>query len=71
MVRETKLKITPAKGRPMLYWVGKKPLDYVKGYPAQLSEIFDPLKTGLNYDYQGLFKNITRSIAEQYKWEVK
>lgn len=39
-----KIKITPAKGRPMLQWVGKKPLDYVKGFPAQLVEVFDPLK---------------------------
>ncbi len=43
---ENKIKITPAKGRPMLHWVGKKPLDYVKGYPAQLVEVFDPFKTG-------------------------
>jgi len=43
MAKENKLKITPAKGRPMLYWVGKKPLDYVKGFPVQLVEIFDPL----------------------------
>ncbi len=42
---ENKLKITPAKGRPMLNWVGKKPLDYVKGFPAQLIEVFDPLNT--------------------------
>ena len=42
-----KFKITPAKGRPMLNWVGKKPLDYVKGFPAQLLEVFDPLKTGM------------------------
>jgi hypothetical protein len=34
-------KITPAKGRPMLNWVGKKPLDYVKGFPTQLVEVFD------------------------------
>jgi len=33
---EEKIKITPAKGRPMLHWVGKKPLDYVKGFPTQL-----------------------------------
>jgi DNA modification methylase len=39
---ENKLKITPAKGRPMLQWVGKKPLDYVKGFPAQIVEVFDP-----------------------------
>jgi len=39
----------------MLYWVGKRPLDYVKGFPAQLIEVFDPLNTGrkvytLTYD---------------------
>ena len=32
------LKITPLKGRPMLHWVGKKPLDIVRHYPAQLCE---------------------------------
>jgi len=32
------LKITPIKGRPMLHWVGKKPLDVVRHFPAQLSE---------------------------------
>lgn len=42
---ENKIKITPAKGRPMLHWVGKKPLDYVKGFPAQLIEVFDPLNS--------------------------
>ncbi len=32
------LKITPVKGRPMLHWVGKKPLDAVQHFPAQLCE---------------------------------
>jgi len=40
---EDKIKIAPTKGRPMLHWVGKKPLEYVKGFPAQLMEVFDPL----------------------------
>ena len=39
---EKKIEITPAKGRPMLHWVAKKPLEYVKGFPAQLVEVFDP-----------------------------
>ena len=47
--KEQKIKITSTKGRPMLNWVGKKPLDYVKGYPAVLMEVFDPLKTNLKY----------------------
>ena len=39
------MKIMPAKGRPTLYWVGKKPLDYVKGFPTQPVEVFDPTNT--------------------------
>jgi hypothetical protein len=26
----------------MLHWVGKRPLDYVTAYPAQLVETFNP-----------------------------
>jgi len=33
--------ITKAKGRPMLTWVGKKPLARVRAYPAQAIERFD------------------------------
>jgi len=36
--RRKTLKITPIKGRPMLYWVGKKPIDVVRHFPAQLCE---------------------------------
>lgn len=31
-----------AKGRPMLQWVGKRPLRSVTAFPAQLVETFDP-----------------------------
>ncbi|MGR3914838.1 MAG: site-specific DNA-methyltransferase [Gammaproteobacteria bacterium] len=37
-MKKSKLKITPLKGRPMLHWVGKRPLDVVEHYPAQLCE---------------------------------
>jgi len=33
--------VTKAKGRPMLTWVGKKPLARVRAYPAQAIERFD------------------------------
>ena len=49
-MKEDKIKITPVKGRPMLYWIGKKTLEYVKGFPAQLIEVFDPLNTGTKVD---------------------
>jgi len=42
MTKETdKVKISKAKGRPMLTWVGKRPLTNVTAYPAQLIESFD------------------------------
>ena len=37
-MKKQTLKITPVKGRPMLHWVGKKPLDTVQHFPAQLCE---------------------------------
>ncbi|HLO30626.1 MAG TPA: hypothetical protein VK249_15890 [Anaerolineales bacterium] len=39
---ETRVEIKPAKGRPMLTWVGKKPLRHAIAYPAQLVETFLP-----------------------------
>ncbi len=43
--KRTEVKITPAKGRPMLTWVGKRPLSHVTAFPAQHIETFDPLGT--------------------------
>lgn len=39
---ETKVSIQRAKGRPMLTWVGKKPLTTVTSFPAQLVESYSP-----------------------------
>jgi DNA modification methylase len=44
--------IGEAKGRPMLHWVGKRPLDYVTAFPAQTVETFGP--TGEHSEAQGL-----------------
>ncbi|WP_447985273.1 hypothetical protein [Nitrospira sp. Nam74] len=41
-LKKTAVKITAAKGRPMLTWVGKRPLSYVTAFPAQHIETFDP-----------------------------
>jgi adenine-specific DNA-methyltransferase len=35
--------VAAAKGRPMLTWVGKRPLRRVTAFPAQLVEMFNPL----------------------------
>lgn len=34
--------VSPARGRPMLTWVGKRPLRHVTGFPAQHIETFAP-----------------------------
>lgn len=36
------MEIKPAKGRPMLTWVGKRPLRHVTAFPAQHVETFGP-----------------------------
>jgi len=51
-IEKQKVKVAEAKGRPMLHWVGKKPLDYVTVFPAQLVETFNP--TGEENEAQGL-----------------
>jgi len=42
---EMKLKITLAKGRPMLHWVGKRPISNLISFPAQHIETFNPQGT--------------------------
>ncbi len=42
MSQTKQVKITPAKGRPMLTWVGKRPLRVVPALPAQHVETYDP-----------------------------
>lgn len=39
----SKIKLEPPKGRPMLSWAGKKPLEYIKSFPEQLAEVYNPL----------------------------
>jgi DNA modification methylase len=40
--KKLEVKITAAKGRPMLTWVGKRPLSHVTAFPAQHVDTFDP-----------------------------
>ncbi len=42
MTGEARVPISKAKGRPMLQWVGKRPLREVRSFPAQLVERFAP-----------------------------
>ncbi len=40
----TTQKVAKVKGRAMIHWVGKKPLEVVQSYPAQLCESFGAIK---------------------------
>jgi hypothetical protein len=52
MTNNKTVQIAEAKGRRMLYWLGKRSLDHVTAFPAQLVETFNP--TGEETDAQGL-----------------
>jgi hypothetical protein len=45
--RKTEVRITPANGRAMLTWVGKRPLSFVTAFPAQHIETFEPVGAGI------------------------
>lgn len=52
MTEAQTVQVSEAKGRPMLHWVGKRPLDHVTAFPAQLVETFNPASE--QTDAQGL-----------------
>lgn len=44
--KPVEVRLSAARGRPMLQWVGKKPLRHVTAFPAQHVETFDPSASG-------------------------
>ena len=70
------MKIKPVKGRPMLHWVGKRPIDTISNYPAQLVETYnienpekeptyDRFKEGPNLLFHGDNKEILSTLLVQ------
>lgn len=51
------VKISEVKGRPMLHWIGKRSLDVVKAFPAQLTETFNTDNAPVIPSYESLNKN--------------
>jgi len=51
------LKISKVKGRAMLYWVGKKPIETVQSYPAQLIETVGAKHPLATPSFEALNKN--------------
>ena len=67
------MKITPPKGRPLLYWTGKKPIERIKSYPVQLVEAYDPLNSQNfypNLKYEDLQSNWYNLLLEGDNKEV-
>ncbi len=67
------MKIKSVKGRPMLHWVGKRPIDTVNAYPAQLVDSYnvenpekepsyDNFKDGPNLLFHGDNKEILSTL---------
>ncbi len=70
------MKIKPVKGRPMLHWVGKRPIDTISNYPAQLVDTYnvenpekepsyDKFKDGSNLLFHGDNKEILSTLLVQ------
>ena len=70
------MKIKPVKGRPMLDWVGKRPIDTINNYPAQLVDTYDvenpekeptydKFKDGPNLLFHGDNKEILSTLLVQ------
>ena len=56
-MKKKSLNITAVKGRPMLHWVGKKPLDVVRHFPAQLCETIGVEKPPAEPSHKDFVKN--------------
>src|SRR5665213_807623 len=50
--RRVDVKVSAAKGRPMLTWVGKRPLGHVTAFPAQHVENFGDLHGSKDVDWR-------------------
>lgn len=55
--KSKKIRIGTPNGRPMLKWVNKKPLDFVVGYPTELTESFGSKKPFKVPEYSQLEKD--------------
>src|SRR3989338_8037593 len=63
--------IEKAKGRPMLQWVGKRPLDKVEYYPAQEKEIYgDKNSKDFNKLFWGDNLQVLAHLLKEYRGKI-
>jgi DNA modification methylase len=64
-------KVEQAKGRPLLQWVGKKPLESVQFYPAQETEIYgDKSVKDFNKLFWGDNLQVLSHLLKEYRGEI-
>ncbi len=63
--------IEKAKGRPMLQWAGKKPLDKIEYYPAQEKEVYgDKNSKDFNKLFWGDNLQVLAHLLKEYRGEI-
>lgn len=64
-------KVEQAKGRPLLQWVGKKPLESVQFYPAQETEIYgDKSAKDFNKLFWGDNLQVLSHLLKEYRGKI-
>ena len=64
-------KVEQAKGRPLLHWVGKKPLESVQFYPAQETEIYgDKSAKDFNKLFWGDNLQVLSHLLKEYRGKI-
>src|SRR5512147_689414 len=68
-------KITQAKGKPWIHWVGKRGLEEIAYFPAQETERFDPYKEidkggWSNLLFHGDNKEVMGHLLHQFREQV-
>jgi len=64
-------KVEQAKGRPLLQWVGKKPLESVQFYPAQETEVYgDKEAKDFNKLFWGDNLQVLSHLLKQYRGKI-
>ncbi len=63
--------ITQAKGRPLLHWAGKRPLESVQFYPAQEKEVYgDKSASEFNKLFWGDNLQVLSHLLQEYRGKV-
>lgn len=70
-MKEDSFQIEKAKGRPMLSWAGKKPLEKIEYYPAQEKEVYGDINSKeFNKLFWGDNLQVMAHLLKDYRGEV-